>query len=345
MAVFHRKLIIVIFSLSSIFSHQLLGETVAPIFTALPIGEVVIYPAAAATATVISLDETTISSQLTALVKTVHYQVGDRVDMGDILISLDCEDYQLAKKIAEAQKDSSAASERLALSQRNRSNQLLGQKLTSQQEADDREASYIKAAANNRLAQATLEQARLNVSRCEVKAPFSGVITERYGSKGQLTTPGTPLFRLVSPTNLEVRAEVSEQDAPQLADDTATVFESLDNYQVKLARTVSAIDQSTRTQEFRFIFTGELPLPGTAGKIKWRTPVPHLPSDYILTYQGVSGFFTVESDKARFQPLAGAFPGKAHPVSLPLDTLILKPPLGNLEDGSPVNILQSESRP
>lgn len=313
-------------------------------YEALSYDSVAIYPVETATATVLSLKETTVSSQLTALVSSVHYQVGHVVTEGETLLSLDCEDYWLALSMAEAQKDSAAAGEKLALSQRDRSMRLLNQKLTSQQDADDREAGYLQAAANNRLSEATLKRARLDASRCDIKAPFSGVITERYAHKGQLATPGTALYKMLSPTDLEVEADVSEQDAPQISMDTGVVFEGLKNYDLKLVRTVKAIDRATRTQKFRFEFTGDKPLPGTAGKIKWQSSTPHLPARFIVSYQGIPGYFVAEDGQANFKPLPGAFPGKSQPVEAPLDSLILIPPLGDIEDGASITVKNFDAR-
>jgi len=344
MAVFQRKLILITVTLSAAFAQLAFCDATEAIST-VSLRDIATTPAETATATVVSLEEATISSQLTALVKTMHYQVGHDVKQGDTLVSLDCTDYQLAEDIARARKESAQASLQLALSQRNRSDQLLSQKLTSQQDADDLEAAYIKAAADSRLAQATIERAALDVSRCEVKAPFSGIITERYANTGQLATPGAALYRLLSPQHLEVKADVSEQKSTEISGETEVLFEGLEAYPLRLSRKVKAIDQSTRTQEFRFVFTGEQPLPGTAGKIKWRTSTPHLPSSFIVIYQGTPGFFSAENGAARFHALPDAFPGKAQPVELPLETPILKPPLGDIEDGASITLVEPKDRP
>lgn len=75
-------------------------------------------------------------------------------------------------------------------------------------------------------ARADVERARADVKFVEsirkdyqVYAPTSGIITERHKDRGEGTDIGTPLFRLVNPETLRVRAELEETDIGRVTED------------------------------------------------------------------------------------------------------------------------------
>lgn len=64
---------------------------------------------------------------------------------------------------------------------------------------------------------AEVELARLDVARCEIRAPFSGVISERYVEVGELVRPGMNLFRIVDLSVVEVPIEVPASEVGAIA--------------------------------------------------------------------------------------------------------------------------------
>lgn len=300
---------------------------------ATPLGGIALYPELSASATVVSLNHTEVSARILATIDNIAVLPGDEVAAGDILATLECTDYRLAQEMTQAQVESAIADKSLASSQFKRVQELRRQKLTSEQDLEAAEAGFTAAAAEHRRAQAALEQAKLDVSRCRITAPFDAVIVARHAARGQLAVVGTPLLTLIDRRNLELSALISESDADQLSTETAFHFEGSKSYPVVLRRRVNAIDTSSRTQELRLVFSGPPPLPGTAGKLIWHSKTPYLPAQFIISRHQQSGFFTAENGRARFVPLEGAFPGRAHPVSLPIDTLVITAGLGSLQDG------------
>lgn len=84
------------------------------------------------------------------------------------------------------------------------------------QAADDARAVAREAAAALDLAQATRDQAQLDLDRCVLRAPFAGVVAERLVQEGQWGAAGTAAVRLVSADRVRVRVHVREEDAPAL---------------------------------------------------------------------------------------------------------------------------------
>ncbi len=74
----------------------------------------------------------------------------------------------------------------------------------------------IVAQYDAQLARATAltEQARLNVSRSLVQAPFSGRVSEILVAAGDRVSPGVPLVRLINSSKLEIRAQVPTTQLP-----------------------------------------------------------------------------------------------------------------------------------
>lgn len=67
---------------------------------------------------------------------------------------------------------------------------------------------------------AEVELARLDVERCEIRAPIPGVIAERSVEPGEFVRPGTDLFRIVDLSVVEVPIQVPASEAGAIALDT-----------------------------------------------------------------------------------------------------------------------------
>ncbi|MEW5806689.1 MAG: efflux RND transporter periplasmic adaptor subunit [Acidobacteriota bacterium] len=63
--------------------------------------------------------------------------------------------------------------------------------------------------------EAAFETAKINLDRTEIKAPFDGVIGERFAQLGQKVNPNTPLFTLVG-GDVYVRASFDEVDVANI---------------------------------------------------------------------------------------------------------------------------------
>jgi len=73
-----------------------------------------------------------------------------------------------------------------------------------------------QARASLQAAQAELESAKLNLSRTEVRAPFSGRVRTKASDLGQFVTPGSRLGRIFSTNIVEVRLPLSDAQLAKL---------------------------------------------------------------------------------------------------------------------------------
>jgi membrane fusion protein (multidrug efflux system) len=86
----------------------------------------------------------------------------------------------------------------------------LAQTRTGREQVDIVSARADSAAAKVGMARAALEQAKLNLSYTEVKAPVAGVVSRKTVEVGQVVQPGQPLLALVPLDDVWVTANFKE---------------------------------------------------------------------------------------------------------------------------------------
>lgn len=102
-------------------------------------------------------------------------------------------------------------------------------------------------AAEARVAEslADVRKAEAALSKTIIRAPFSGVITNKNVSVGQIVSANSPVFSIISLGNFEIKTDVPEVEIAKLkVGNTATA--TLDAYNAPFLVTVSEIDPAER---------------------------------------------------------------------------------------------------
>ena len=136
------------------------------------------------------------------IIQEIHYQEGQRVEKGQLLVTLD--DSKLAASVAEAE-----ANYRLSVVTHSRTEQLLKDRLISQQEFDQVAATFGVNQAGLDLKKRLLKDAR-------VIAPFSGIVGARNISPGQVVNRSTTLAWLVDLDTVKVEVDIPEKFLSQV---------------------------------------------------------------------------------------------------------------------------------
>lgn len=305
------------------------------------VAELALYPTSSAPATAVSLNDAQLSAELVGVVETVPVRVGDRVAEGAVLAELDCASYTFKSAQIKAQLDAAKARRELADFQLGQVQKMQKENFASVEEIMRRKSAARETDAQVAQLQASLQEAENLVKKCELRAPFEGVVIERNASPGQLANPGMPLLRLVDSNDLEVSAQIQEQDLARLRAARQVVFATASRqFPVTLRAVVPVVDTRLRSYEARFVFSDEKAAPGEAGRIQWRATTPHLPSDVLARRDGALGVFTAEKGRARFHPLPGAREGYPAPVSLPPDAQVILEGRFNVTDGHAVDVVE-----
>lgn len=307
----------ILFCLALAAAAAALAEDGAITVSARSVEELGFYPERSAPATVTSLNDSQISAEITGLITDFPVRVGDLVEAGQVVARIGCGDYEIARDRTQAAYDEASARNRLAVSQLKRVERLDKSKSISQEELNQRRSEKASTAAQAAQRQAQLAQAEREISKCLIRAPFQGVIVERYASIGELVVATSKILRLLDTRNVEVSAQVQVQDAQSLREAASVVFAARDaEYDLQVRTSLPLLDARIGSYEFRLAFTDALPLPGTSGRLKWREKEVHVPAELLVRRDSELGVFVEEEGRARFVAIPDAREGR--PVRAPL---------------------------
>jgi RND family efflux transporter MFP subunit len=303
-----------------------------------PLSAVAIHPERSAPAVVESLNDAELSAEITARIEQLAVRVGDEVSKGDLLVRLDCRDHESRLAAAKALEDQLQAQRRLAASQVDRAQSLVRSRSASQEEVERRESELAVIDAQIAAQREAIAQARLNVARCEVRAPYRAAVAARLAAEGALAAAGTPLVRLVETDEIEVSAALRPEELNAVREAAALHFQYLGTQMpVQLRRALPVVDKRTRTVDTRLTFTGSGAPPGASGRLVWSDATPHVPGDLLVRRGGRLGVLVADDGTARFVPIDGAQEGQPAPLSLPAGTRVVVEGRERLNDGDPVN--------
>ncbi len=114
--------------------------------------------------------------QVSGIIEKQLFKEGSFVKQGDILYKIDSASYKATLNQSLALLNSAKASLISAEAKSKRAEELLKFDGISKQEADEVKASYLQAKALVEQRAAELENAKIDLNRCEIKAPISGYI-------------------------------------------------------------------------------------------------------------------------------------------------------------------------
>lgn len=131
---------------------------------------------------------------------------------GDPLVRLDPTDYELRVLRAEAALDSARSQSELAARNRTRSRELAGDGLVATTAREDADHVAATASATLRDAEAALRQARRDLDRTTLFAPYDGRVRDERVDPGQFVERGTNLATLYATDYAEVRLPLPDAD-------------------------------------------------------------------------------------------------------------------------------------
>lgn len=160
-----------------------------------------------------------IRAQVGGTLTQIYFKDGDIVHKGDLLFEVDPEPYQI--KLSEATAQLESANARLALATRElaRSQQLQQAEAGTVENVDQRVAEQRAAQAAVDNANALIRDAKFDLDRCAIKAPFTGRMGTHLVSTGNLVSgsragnsPTTLLATIVSLVPIYLDFDMSEND-------------------------------------------------------------------------------------------------------------------------------------
>lgn len=192
------------------------------------------------TGTLMPAESAMLGAQTAGLVKEIHFEEGQWVRQGQLLLQLDDRQWQAQGRKLEAQL-------KTARTDLARKKQLLDIQGISQTAVD--EAALAVASL-----EADLEELNVRIDYATIRAPFNGLVGLRSVSPGSYLSAGDPVARLVQTNPLKLEFNVPERYADQVRGGQRvrfTLAENDETYAATVYATEAAISESTRALRIR----------------------------------------------------------------------------------------------
>jgi len=172
-------------------------------------------------------------------ISAVHFDKGDFVKEGDILISIQKDTYGFRREAAKAHYDK-------AKSDFKRWEQLKSTGSVSEELLDEKETDMLAA-------KWTYELANLAYEQCEVKSSISGYVQDRFIDKGEYVSPGDTIAEVKDLSSLKVEINIPEKDifSVKFGEELTFTVDALDDQAFKGAVTFIAPEADRRTNTFK----------------------------------------------------------------------------------------------
>ena len=163
-----------------------------------------------------AVNSANISTRMMGYVDKIYVQVGDKVNKGQQLISINNAD--ISAKLAQVNAGITEATAAFNNAEKdyNRYTALFNENSASQKELDDITANYNMAKARLEGAKQMKNEVNAQFSYSNIRAPFNGVVTNKFIKVGDMANPGMPLMEVESPGNFQVLAMVPESEILQI---------------------------------------------------------------------------------------------------------------------------------
>ena len=142
-----------------------------------------------------------------------RFASGGFLEPGEMLLQIDPGDYQIAVERGAAVLARTESQLELAQAALERQRRLATRSVSSSSQLDTAVSGAHVAEANCREAQAALAQARRNLERTRVLAPFAGRVRRKHVDVGQFVARGSPVARVYAVDYAEVRLPIPDRDA------------------------------------------------------------------------------------------------------------------------------------
>ncbi|MCI5044388.1 MAG: efflux RND transporter periplasmic adaptor subunit [Aquisalinus sp.] len=197
-----------------------------------------------------------VSFQVGGEVSDVTVRIGDRVTAGQILAQLDPERLANRQRELQAARDEAAASLARSEATIRRIEGLLEEGYATEQSLDDITAERDGLRARARQLDQALATARTDLQDAALRAPFDGVVVQRYVDSGVTVNAGQPIIRINASGKLDALIGIPASFATRMRIGDSHQLQAGDLIaDGELTGISDAIDTSTQTVTARFEIT------------------------------------------------------------------------------------------
>lgn len=159
-----------------------------------------------------AVHQATLSAQTGGRVLELPFDVNDYVEAGEVVVRFTDVEQQSGQRRAQASLSAAQAAFNEAEADFRRISEVFERQLVSRSQYDQSVARRDSARAQLDAARAAVREAGEMVDYTVVRAPYSGILTERFVEVGETVGPGQPLVAGLSLDRLRVQVEVPQSD-------------------------------------------------------------------------------------------------------------------------------------
>jgi len=156
--------------------------------------------------------KTVIKSEITGVVSKINHSISDAVQKDELLLKIDDQDYVLEYEMAKANEELSEVNYNFMQADYKRYNNLLKSKSITTQTHADRKKTFQLAKVEKQISTISTKQAKRKLDKTRIKAPYSGVVSEKFVEVGDYVSNGDTLFELVNNSKLKAVFYILQED-------------------------------------------------------------------------------------------------------------------------------------
>ena len=252
-----------------------------------------------------------ISTEIAGLIEKVFFTEGLQVKKGDVLVTLNSDFIQKNIDISTKEKEEIAI--RISNTEKNlkRFEMLYKEEAASEKAYEDLADSLRELQVRNEMTQVKIDKLELEMKKSSIRAPFNGIILQKFKNEGEWVSPGVAVCSLGSTADLIVNVAVSE-DLIRYVHPGSDVFISIDavgkEFKGTIQRITPVADLATKT------FQVKTSIPYFKSAIQNMSASVHVPvsdklklrmikRDALVRHQGKDLVYTVKEGKAGVLPI------------------------------------------
>jgi membrane fusion protein (multidrug efflux system) len=261
-----------------------------------------------------------VAADATGKVAAILVERGTLLPSGAAIVRLDRRSASLAEEEASAQAGAARAQQALAERECGRADKLWAEGAINGAEHDRALAQCTAARLQATAASARARMAGKNLGDAVVRAPFRGLVAERYVSEGEYVRPDTRVATLVEIDPLRLELSVPEAAVPVLQKAAEVAFQVAafpgETFHGKIRYVGPAVRRQSRDLLVEAVIANadRRLLPGmfaTAQLVVGASAQPVIPESAIQRGSESDRVFVVVADRVRSQPALGTNAGPA----------------------------------
>jgi RND family efflux transporter MFP subunit len=245
--------------------------------------------------------ESVLSFKVAGTIREIPVDVGDAVQKGQMIATLDGTDYQLQLQQVQAQLDQLQAKAANVKAEYDRIQDLYAEKVVSQSQLDEAQAAYESTMASIRALQQQVDLAQTQLSYTEISAPFDGTVAAVNVEIKENVQPGYPIVTLEGQAPPEVAVDIPETviSSIQAGDEVSVRFEAIAEKTFPGIITEVGVATSRRATTYPVTITLQEQTsqihPGMVADVVFPVNSPSTPGAFLVPSQAV-----MEDDQGRF---------------------------------------------